>query len=173
MDKTVLKRNILFGLLLVSFIIVFEIILARLHLPAWPAFLVMIQFFVVHEDLAKAPEIIVGGLFGIVCAVLIDPFKAASGPILGMEAAKLAFIGAFVYAIVMLKDLLPHVFNSHAFLFFLVSSIAKASGDHPRPYVWMIVELVFGLVFVAGILGMNRVVETVLAGADTAGRERA
>ena len=46
MDKIFTKKGVLFGFLLVAFIIVFEIILASLSLPAWPAFMVMIFFFV-------------------------------------------------------------------------------------------------------------------------------
>jgi hypothetical protein len=65
MEKVFMKRSILFGFLLVAFIIVFEIILARLSLPAWPAFMVMIFFFVVHEDTKQSPNILIGGLAGI------------------------------------------------------------------------------------------------------------
>ena len=101
------KKSILFGFLLVAFIIVFEIILARLHLPAWPAFMVMIFFFVVHEDTRQAPNILIGGLVGIICAILIKKFIAALEPAMGEEAAKLLFIGLFVYAIVLLKDAIP------------------------------------------------------------------
>jgi hypothetical protein len=172
MDEGVLRRNLLFGLLLVALVIVFEILLAGLGLPAWPAFLVMIQFFVVHEDVSRAPEIIVGGLFGIACSILAGTFGIFVGPILGEGAARLTFIGLFVYSIVVLKDVLPYVFNSHAFLFFLVSSIAKGVGP-ARPYVWMLVELVVGVVFVAGILGIARVVDAAFGGGRGAPGEKA
>jgi hypothetical protein len=69
-----LKKNLIFGLLLVAFIMVSEIVLARLALPAWPAFMVMIFFFVAHEDITTAPKILIGGLAGISCVVLIDRF---------------------------------------------------------------------------------------------------
>jgi hypothetical protein len=157
MAKVITKESALFGFLLVAFIIVFEIILARLNLPAWPAFMVMIFFFVVHEDVRLAPNILIGGLAGILCVILIEEFIAALGPSMGAEAAKLLFIGIFVYLIVLLKDAIPYVFNSFAFMFFLVSALA-AKGPNPNPYVWMEVELVVGTIFIAGILGINRVV---------------
>ncbi len=163
MNKVFSRRNILFGFLLVAFIIVFEVAMLLLDLPAWPAFLVMIQFFVVHEDATKAPQIVIGGLFGIVCAILMGPFAHVVSPYTGMDAARLTFIGLFVYAIVLFKDALPEVFNSHAFLFFLVSSIAM-KAHAPRPYVWMAVELVLGVVFVAGVLAIGRIVTAVLGG---------
>lgn len=161
MSKIFTKRNVLFGFLLVAFIIVFEIVMARLSLPAWPAFMVMIFFFVVHEDLRQAPHILIGGLMGIVCAVLIGIFIDVLKPVMNHETAKLLFIGLFVYAIVLLKDTIPWVFNSFAFMFFLVASMAP-QAPMTNPYIWMGVELVVGSIFILGIEGMNRVVKMIV-----------
>jgi cytochrome c oxidase subunit IV len=68
--STLKRKSILFGFLLVSLIIVFEIILAHLGLPA---FMVMI-FFVAHEDVSLAPDILIGGLACIVCIFLSKDF---------------------------------------------------------------------------------------------------
>jgi hypothetical protein len=155
------KHTMLFGLLLVAFIIVFEILLAFLNLPAWPAFMVMIFFFIAHEDNKQIAPILIGGLAGIVCVILIKPFIAYLGPLVGAEAAKLTFIGLFVYAIVLLKDAIPAVFNSYAFMFFLVAALAAKSAN-PNPYVWMAVEFVVGSVFIVGIIGINKIVGSVL-----------
>jgi hypothetical protein len=163
MAKVFSREGILFGFLLVAFIIVFEIILARMGLPAWPAFMVMIFFFVVHEEVSLAPNILIGGLAGIVCVILCREFIHLFEPYMGEEAAKLTFIGLFVYAIVLLKDAIPYVFNSYAFMFFLVSAIASKEPGQ-SPYVWMGVEMVVGIIFIAGILGINRVVAAVLKG---------
>ena len=170
MAKVITRESVLFGFLLVAFIIVFEIILAQLSLPAWPAFMVMIFFFVVHEDIKQAPNILIGGLAGILCVILIGKFMAALEPSIGAEAAKLLFIGLFVYSIVLLKDAIPYVFNSFAFMFFLVSALAT-KGPNPNPYVWMEVELVVGTIFIAGILGISKVVAAVLPG-ENAGTAR-
>ena len=161
MGKVFTKRNILFGFLLVAFVIVFEVIFFSLSLPAWPAFMVMILFFVVHEDPKHAPHILIGGLAGIVCVVLSEMFIESFQPVMGHEAAKFLFVGLFVYAIVMLKDALPYVFNSHAFMFFLVAALAKPTAK-VSPYVWMGIELVVGMIFIAGILGINRLVDAIL-----------
>ncbi len=161
MGKIFTRRNVLFGLLLVAFIIVFEILLARLNLPAWPAFMVMIFFFTAHEDVKLSPHILFGGLAGIICVVLVGEFIPAFGPYIGDEAAKLTFIGIFVYSIVLLKDAIPWVFNSYAFMFFLVSAIAE-NAPHPDPYAWMGVEVVVGGIFIAGILGISRITDAVL-----------
>jgi hypothetical protein len=161
MNKVFSRQNVLFGFLLVAFIIVFEIILARLSLPAWPAFMVMIFFFVVHEDPKLTPNILIGGITGIICVILIRKFIGALEPTIGAQAAKLLFIGLFVYSIVLLKDAIPYVFNSFAFMFFLVAALA-AKTPNPDPYTWMGVELVVGGIFIAGILGINKVVAAIL-----------
>ena len=140
MEKVFTKRNILFGFLLVAFVIVFEVIFFSLSLPAWPAFMVMICFFIVHEDSKQTPHILIGGLAGIVCVVLSEMFIESFQPLIGHEAAKFIFIGLFVYAIVMLKDAIPYVFNSYAFMFFLVAALAKPSAK-VSPYVWMELNL--------------------------------
>jgi hypothetical protein len=165
MNKVLNARNVLFGFLLVAFIIVFEIILAHFSLPAWPAFMVMIFFFVAHEDTSLAPNILIGGLAGIVCAILIKEFVLFFEPYLGAEAAKLAFIGLFVYAIVLLKDAIPYVFNSYAFMFFLVAALA-GKGQDANPYIWMGVELAFGAIFIAGVLGIAWIVDKALGAGE-------
>ena len=155
------SHSMLFGLLLVAFIIVFEILLAYLKLPAWPAFMVMICFFIAHEDTKEVPAILIGGLAGILCVILIHEFIAVLRTAIGLEAAKLIFIGLFVYAIVLFKDALPSIFNSYAFMFFLVGSLAaKLPGT--TPYVWMGVEFIVGGIFIVGILGINKIVEAAL-----------
>jgi hypothetical protein len=161
MGKIFTKKNVLFGFLLVVFVIVFEIILARLELPAWPAFMVMIFFFVVHEDIKQAPGILIGGLAGIVCVLLLAVFIDALKPVMDHEAAKLIFIGLFVYSIVLLKDAIPYVFNSYAFMFFLVAALAK-QAPNANPYIWMGVEFLVGVIFILGILGINRTVAAIL-----------
>ena len=161
MKKVFTKRSIFFGFLLMAFIIVFEIIMARLDLPAWPAFMVMIFFFIAHEDIKQAPSILIGGLAGILCVILIGMFVDALKPVMGHEAAKLIFIGLFVYAIILLKDAIPYVFNSYAFMFFMVSALALSTAK-VTPYVWMGIELVVGGIFILGILGINQLVATIL-----------
>jgi hypothetical protein len=159
--KVFTTKSALFGFLLVAFIIIFEIILADLALPAWPAFMVMIFFFVAHEDTKQAPAIVIGGLAGIICVILLEMFIDGLKPFMGHEAAKLLFVGLFVYSIVLLQDALPYVFNSYAFMFFLVAAIA-AKTPNANPYVWMAVECIVGIIFILGILGINRLVNAIL-----------
>jgi len=123
--------------------------------------MVMIFFFVVHEDTKKSPHILIGGLAGIVCVVLSEIFIDALQPFIGCEAAKLLFIGLFVYSIVLLQEAIPYVFNSFAFMFFLVAALAMPTAK-VSPYIWMSIELVVGGIFILGILGINRAVAVML-----------
>ena len=161
MNRVFTKRNVLFGFFLVAFIIVSEIILARLKFPAWPAFMVMVCFFTAHENPGAAPRILIGGFAGIICVVLLQRFDLAFGAYLGTEASKLFFIGLFVYSIVLFKEILPHVFNSYTFLFFLAASVAL-HAPNPEPYVWMGIELVAGGIFIAGVIGIDWMVAAIL-----------
>jgi len=161
MGKIFNKRSVLFGFLLVSLVIAFEIILPQLSLPAWPAFMVMIFFFVVHEDTKQALPILIGGLAGIFCVVLCGWFIETLQSAIGHEAAKLLFVGLFVYSIVLLQHTVPYVFNSYAFMFFLVAALARPAAK-VSPYVWMGTELVVGTIFIVGILGINKLVAAIL-----------
>jgi len=80
---------------------------------------------------------------------------------LGHQVAKFMFIGLFVYSIVLLKDFLPYIFNSYAFMFFLVGSLARPTANVSW-YVWMGIELIVGSIFILGILGMNRLVNFIV-----------
>ena len=46
-------------------------------------------------------------------------------------------------------------------MFFLVSAVAMPTAK-VSPYVWMGIELVVGVIFILGILGINRLVEAIL-----------
>ncbi len=161
MKKIFTKNSILFGFLLVAFIIVAEIVMAHLLLPAWPAFMVMIFFFVIHEDVKQSPHILIGGVAGIFCVVLCGMFIDALKSLIGHEAAHLLFIGLFVYSIVVLQNVIPYVFNSYAFMFFLVAALAMPAAK-VSPYTWMGIELVVGGIFILGILGINKLVAAIL-----------
>lgn len=67
-------KRLIFGLWLIGLIVIGGVTLAALQLPNWPAFLVMIFFFIEHMEIKKAPHVIVGGLFGLFCLLLFKPF---------------------------------------------------------------------------------------------------
>jgi hypothetical protein len=151
------KTRLIFGLFLIVLIIIGEIVFAVLKVPSWPAFMIMVFFFVEHMDKKKAPNILVGGLFGIACIVIAKYFVEALTPVIGGELAKLSFIVIIVYAIVAFGEMLPILFNNYAFMYLIVSAVAIKTPD-PNPFIWMAVEVVGGGIFIAGILGIIKII---------------
>jgi hypothetical protein len=147
------KTRLIFGLFLIVLIVIGEIVLDTFKLPSWPAFMIMVFFFVEHMDIKKAPNILVGGLFGIACIVLIKFFIEALAPFLGPDLPKLIFIVVVVYAIVAFGEMLPILLNNYAFMYLIVSGVAARTPD-PNPFIWMAVEVVGGGIFIAGIMGI-------------------
>lgn len=155
-------QRLIFGLFLLVLIVVGELIMTHYHLPPWPAFMVMVFFFMEHMDPKKIPHILVGGVLGIVCIILIKPFIGILAPSIGAEAAKLLFIVIAVYAIVAFGEILPVLFNNFAFMFLIVSGVAIWTPE-PKPLVWIGVELIGGGIFIAGILGILKIMGALAA----------
>jgi hypothetical protein len=149
-------QRLIFGLFLIILIAVGEVFFDHFKLPAWPAFMVMILFFMEHMNVQKVPHILIGGLVGIACIILIKMFVTSLAPVLGVEVAKIIFILAVVYAIVVFGEILPQVFNNFAFMFFVVCGIAGLLPN-PNPFLWMAIEVVGGSVFIAGIVGIGKI----------------
>jgi len=156
------KDRLIFGVPLIILVALGEIILGKLKLPSWPAFMVMIFFFEAHMDMKKAPNILVGGLFGIANLIIIKIFLEAAAPSLGLELTKLIYVIVFVYLIVALGEVVPVIFNNYAFMYFLVAAVA-AKGPAPDVFAWMGVELVGGAIFIAAILGIVKILGALAA----------
>jgi len=150
------KDRLIFGLLLIVLIAIGEIVLTKLKLATWPAFMIMIFFFEAHMDTKKAANILLGGLFGIANLILIKMFLDAAAPSLGLDLAKLVYILVFVYLIVALGEVVPILFNNYCFMFFLVAGLA-AMTPAPNVFQWMGVEIVGGGLFIAGILCIMKI----------------
>jgi len=153
------KDRLVFGALLIVLIALGEIILGHFKLATWPAFMVMIFFFEAHMDIKKAANILVGGLFGIANLIIIKIFLEAAAPSLGLELAKLLYVLVFVYAIVALGEVVPVLFNNYTFMYFLVAAVAVKAPD-PNIFSWMGVEVVGGGLFILGILGIVKILES-------------
>ena len=167
-------HRILFGILLIALIIAAEFTFHYSGLPAWPAFLGMIFFFLGKRDVKLIPPILAGSLFGFLCAFLIVPFKAAFGETLGDAFnALVLFVAVFVMCIVLFKDALPLIMNDYAFMLFLVSSIAfraekgfnpagSPGVDHAPIFItWMCVAMIGGGILIAGIIGVARLTDRI------------
>lgn len=193
-------QRLIFGLFLIVLVLVGEVVLGHFKLPGWPAFMVMIFFIMEHMNKDKAPHILVGGLFGISCLILLTMFRSVFAPMLGIELATLLFVAIFIFAIVAFGEMVPMVLNNYAFMFFTVSAgvagfakdaatgavtavvtaaagaagkvggaeaaaavVEAAKAPLPAPaispvYIWMGIEVVGGVIFIAGILGIVKII---------------
>jgi hypothetical protein len=149
------RQRLVFGLYLLVLIAAFEIATGHLHLPAWPAFLAMIFFFVEHMDAKKAPHILVGGVAGIACILLAKPIIGLLAPLVGLELGRLAFILLLVYAIVAFGEMLPMVFNNYAFMYLTVTGVA-VQLPNPNPFLWMAIALVGGAFLIGGVIAIGK-----------------
>ena len=161
MDRHAMKlpdsTTLIFGLLLLTVIVVLDIMLRYFDLPTWPAFMVMIFFFEVHMEPKRATHIVLGGLVGIVCYMLAVQFVDFISPIMGVTTAQLTYVCLAVYVFVAFGESFPMIFNNYAFMFFLVSGLAgTVVGESPEPWLWVGAELVGGALAIIGILFINR-----------------
>lgn len=136
------KMTVIFLVLLLVLIIVGEFVIEGMHMATWPAFMVMVFFFMAHMNIKEAPAILIGSAFGIFNLVLIRYWYGAVVPFFGGDMAKytdphtleaifnskLIYVAIFVSLIVFLKDVIPWVFNNYAFMCFLVAG-AVAGGE--------------------------------------------
>lgn len=151
------RQRLIFGAYLLVLIAIAEVIATELHLPAWPAFMAMIFFFVEHMDPKKAPPILVGAVFGVACILLAGPIVGALAPVVGLEIARLVFVLGIVFAIVAFGEMLPLVFNNYAFMYLTVSALALRAAE-PNPLLWMAVAAIGGGLLILGVIAIGRLV---------------
>lgn len=157
------RGRIAFSLLLVTLTIIGEIVLHSNHLDTWPAFACMIIFFYYHMDTKQIPHIIIGSFFGILQYPAIMMFVKAFAPTMGVFPAQLTYIGLFVGLIVLLKDHVPWVFNTNAFMLFFISGVAAKVPPGPQPVKWMAIQLIGGTALILGVVGIQKIVAYIVA----------
>jgi hypothetical protein len=150
------RRRLIFGLYLIVLVGIAEIVTGRLRVPAWPAFIALVLFFLEHMDVKKVPHILVGALVGIGLLLLAPAAIGVLARLLGAQWGELAYILIAVYLIVALHDVLPMFFNSYAFMFLTVGGLALATPA-PNPYVWALMALVGGALLIAGAVLIGRI----------------
>ncbi|MFI5307598.1 MAG: hypothetical protein ACHQ53_09615 [Polyangiales bacterium] len=152
------RQRLIFGLYLLVPIVVAEIATGRMKVPAWPAFLAMIFFFVEHMDVKKASHILVGGVFGIALILLAKPIIGLLAPLLGVELATVGFVVILVYSIVAFGEILPMFFNNYAFMYLTVTGIAVRLPN-PNPFLWMAIAAVGGAFLIASVVGIGKLMQ--------------
>jgi len=150
------RRRLVFGLYLIVLIGIAELLSARLHVPPWPAFIALVLFFLERMEVKKVPDILVGSLVGVALVLLAPEGIGFLARFLGPEWGRLAYILLAVYLIVALHDLLPMLFNSHAFMYLTVCGLALATPN-PNPYLWALTAVIGGALLIAGAVLIGRI----------------
>ncbi|WP_269477614.1 hypothetical protein [Hominibacterium faecale] len=154
-----------------------EYTLEILGFPAWPAMMCMVLFFVNHQDTKSAVPILAGGAFGILNAFIIEQWHKLVVPLLGGDIhdyaadalfqSKIIYVLIFVSCIILMKDVAGSVFNSYAFMFFLVAALALNGHLSTMPatniFMWLGVELIGGGFIVLMLVGAEKLSGMIMA----------
>jgi hypothetical protein len=146
------RRRLILGLYVLALIVITELVTHYLKLPAWPAYVAWVLFFVEHMNPKRAPHVLIGAATGIGLVILAPSVIGWLAHLIGADWGRLIYILAAVYAIFALGEMIPLVLNSHTFMLFTVAGLALATPS-PNPWLWLLVEAVgAGLLIGATIL---------------------
>ena len=151
------RRRLLFGLYLIVLVAVAELVTGYLKVPAWPAFVALVLFFIEHMNVKRVSAILIGALVGIAMILVAPAAVALFARALGPEWGRLAYILLAVYLIVALGEMLPLMFNSFAFMYLTIGGLALAT-PHPNPYLWAVIAAAGGGVLIAGAVLIEKMV---------------
>ena len=150
------RQTLIFGIYLLVPVALGVYVTDYFKLPAWPAFMCMIFFFVEHMDVKKVSHILVGAVAGLAGIAFFATALGALSPIMGVEAGKITYILALVYAIVAFGDTLPIVFNAYAFMFFTVGGLGLEAPE-PNAYLWMAMAAIGGALLIGSVVLINKI----------------
>lgn len=157
-------QRLIFGLFLLVVVVVMELAFHQFHLSGWPAFMVMVFFFVEHMDIKKASHILVGGAVGILATMGFFIFLQKMVPVMGQMPAILVYICVAIYLIVAFGEVVPMVFNNYAFMYLTVAiGVAAANMENAKFIQWLGIELVGGAFSIACIIGILKIMGALFA----------
>ncbi len=165
-----LSARVVFGVLLVLEVLIAIFALEAMHLATWPAFVAMIMFFIVHENVKEIKNIIIGGAFGItnffLCMLFVSStaYSFASFGNMTKLIPVMIYVAIFVFLIVLLTQKLPWLFNSYAFMYFSVAfaDLASFMANHNIWIYWLAVEVVAGTLLILGVVGIQKFVASMV-----------
>ena len=151
------RRRLILGLYVLALIVITELITGYLKLPAWPAYVAWVLFFVEHMNPKKAPHVLIGAATGIGLVILAPSAIGLLAHLIGADWARLIYILAAVYAIFALGEMIPLILNSHTFMLFTVAGLALAT-PHPYPLLWLLIEAAGGGLLIGATIVVGRII---------------
>jgi Protein of unknown function (DUF1097) len=149
------RSRLVFGLVVLACIVVTEFVAAYLKVPAWPAYIAWVLFFIEGMNPKKVPSILVGAAVGI-GLILLAPYAIGFfAQWLGPDWGRLIYVLLAVYSIFAFGEVIPLLLNNYTFMFVTVAAIALGAPN-PNPALWLVVAVVGGGLLIGGILMIGR-----------------
>jgi hypothetical protein len=149
------RRRLVFGLYALALIVIAELVTGYFKLPAWPAYVVWVLFFIEHMDPKKAPPILLGAVAGIGLILFAPAVIGLLAQVIGPDGGRLVYILAVVYAIFAFGEMIPLVLNNYAFMVLTVAGLALATPN-PNPYLWLVMAALGGGLLIAGTMLVDK-----------------
>jgi hypothetical protein len=149
------RHRLILGLYVLALIVITELVTGYLKVPAWPAYVAWVLFFVEHMNPKKAPHILIGAAAGIGLVILAPSVIGLLAHLIGADWARLIYILAAVYAILALGEMIPLILNSHTFMLFTVAGLALGT-PHPYPQLWLLIEAAGGGLLICATIVVAR-----------------
>ncbi|MGE5543822.1 MAG: hypothetical protein ACM3UW_02520 [Bacillota bacterium] len=119
-----LKIHMILGLIIATCVVLGVYVMGLFGIHAvWPAFCVMIFFFLMGADVKNIPTIMVGAVSGLIFAFLLVTALTPLQQSIGDPAATLLLVWIAVFVIAALGEVLPMICNNYAFAYFTIALI--------------------------------------------------
>ena len=161
MKKISVKAHFFLGLIIATIVCIGVFIIGALGIKhTWPAFFIMISFFISGANVKNLPNIFIGSITGLILAFVLLIAAAPTMAALGATFGLLVLVWIIVFLIVFGKEFVPKAFNDFAFIYFTIALIFAATAATMTPaaivseYVtWALTAILGGGGILAGIIG--------------------
>lgn len=156
------KKTIIGGAIASAWVVISLIVLGMFGVHhAWPA-LLTILFYAEHRELSNVPNIFIGAACGLLLGAIMPAFVGLMMPLTGVMVGRLIAAFVVIFAIIVLKDVLPMFFNHYNLVYFTVALIFVKDQ---QTLSWIAILFGGGLLLTGGfivtarktfkVLGMN------------------
>ncbi len=168
--KISIKAHFWLGLIIATVVCIGVFILGALGIHAtWPAFFMMISFFITGADVKNLPSIAIGAVTGLVLAFLLLLAAIPVTTALGATFGLLVLVWLIIFLIVFGGEFVPQAFNNFAFIYFTIALIYADQAATMTPAEIVNQYVTWGL---TALLGGGAILGTIIlciAGARKAG----
>lgn len=149
--KITIKAHLFLGLIIATVVCLGVFVLGELGIHAtWPAFFVMISFFITGADVKNLPRIFIGAVTGLILAYLLLMFAVPSITAFGPTLGLLLLVWIIIFAIIFGGVFVPHALNDFAFIYFTIALIFAGEAAKMTPAALISEHVTWGLTAILG-----------------------